>query len=182
MATNQTANYQLNQWEPTDQVLRTDFNADNAKLDAALAEKAEVETVSALQTAVASKAEQTALAALAARVTALEARPYIVTGTYTGDGTASQFIFLGFTPKALLVVGAWSAMSRDNSYYGGFALEGKPAGGRDGNETGGKIFDGGFMVFYAVGGGEYITSKEAKRQNYYIGVVENVERWCQKHG
>ena len=29
MATNQTTNYQLNQWEPTDQVLRTDFNADN---------------------------------------------------------------------------------------------------------------------------------------------------------
>ena len=36
MATNQTTNYQLNQWEPTDQVLRTDFNADNAKIDAAL--------------------------------------------------------------------------------------------------------------------------------------------------
>ena len=40
MATNQTTNYQLNQWEPTDQVLRTDFNADNAKVDAALASKA----------------------------------------------------------------------------------------------------------------------------------------------
>ena len=37
MATNQTTNYQLNQWEPTDQVLHTDFNADNAKVDAALA-------------------------------------------------------------------------------------------------------------------------------------------------
>ena len=37
MATNQTTNYQLNQWEPTDQVQRTDFNADNAKIDAALA-------------------------------------------------------------------------------------------------------------------------------------------------
>ena len=36
MATNQTTNYQLNQWEPTDQVLRTDFNADNAKIEAAL--------------------------------------------------------------------------------------------------------------------------------------------------
>ena len=36
MATNYTTNYQLNQWEPNDQVLRTDFNADNAKLDAAL--------------------------------------------------------------------------------------------------------------------------------------------------
>ena len=38
MATNYTTNYQLNQWEPTDQVLRTEFNVDNAKIDAALAE------------------------------------------------------------------------------------------------------------------------------------------------
>ena len=36
MATNYTTNYQLNQWEPTDQVLRTDFNQDNAKIEAAL--------------------------------------------------------------------------------------------------------------------------------------------------
>ena len=36
MASNYTTNYQLNQWEPTDQVQRTDFNADNAKIDAAL--------------------------------------------------------------------------------------------------------------------------------------------------
>ena len=37
MATNHTTNYQLNQWEATDQVLRTDFNQDNAKIDGALA-------------------------------------------------------------------------------------------------------------------------------------------------
>ena len=68
MATNQTTNYQLNQWEPTDQVLRTDFNADNAKLDAALKslsdqviQKADASTVSALSQAVAAKAEQSAL-------------------------------------------------------------------------------------------------------------------------
>lgn len=36
MATNHTSNYQLNQWAATDQVLRTDFNADNAKVDSAL--------------------------------------------------------------------------------------------------------------------------------------------------
>ena len=36
MATNYTTNYDLCQWESTDQVLRTDFNADNAKIDAAL--------------------------------------------------------------------------------------------------------------------------------------------------
>ena len=36
MASNQTQNYGLNQWEATDQVLRTEFNADNQKIDAAL--------------------------------------------------------------------------------------------------------------------------------------------------
>ena len=43
MATNHTANYQLNQWEATDQVLRTDFNEDNTKVDAALAGLAAVD-------------------------------------------------------------------------------------------------------------------------------------------
>ena len=84
MAINQTTNYQLNQWEPADQVLRTDFNADNAKLDTALKslsdqvvqkanqsalntlisavnQKADASTVSALSQAVAAKAEQSAL-------------------------------------------------------------------------------------------------------------------------
>ena len=34
-----TQHYQLNQWAADDQVLRTDFNADNAKIDAALVER-----------------------------------------------------------------------------------------------------------------------------------------------
>lgn len=38
MSTNQTANYQLNQWTPENPVLREEFNADNAKIDAALAQ------------------------------------------------------------------------------------------------------------------------------------------------
>ena len=33
---NYTKNYQLSQWEPADRVLRTDFNEDNRKIDAAL--------------------------------------------------------------------------------------------------------------------------------------------------
>ena len=36
MSTNHTTNYNLNQWEATDKVLRTEFNEDNAKIDAAL--------------------------------------------------------------------------------------------------------------------------------------------------
>ena len=62
MATNYTTNYQLNQWEPTDQVLRTDFNADNAKLDAALKTlengKAGIEELEALSLSVSGNAAQ----------------------------------------------------------------------------------------------------------------------------
>lgn len=108
MATNQTANYDLNQWLSTDQVQRTDFNADNAKLDAALAGKAEAETVSALQTAVAAKAEQTAVDALSAQVAAL---PRIAAGTYVGTGTSDSSgpcrldftDFLGRPPQLVVV-------------------------------------------------------------------------------
>ena len=36
MPSNQTANYQLNQWAKPDRIMMDDFNADNQKLDAAL--------------------------------------------------------------------------------------------------------------------------------------------------
>lgn len=35
---NKTEKYQLNQWEKTDRIMMEDFNADNAKLEAALAD------------------------------------------------------------------------------------------------------------------------------------------------
>ena len=39
-----TTNYQLNQWAKSDRVMMDDFNADNAKIDAALAAKSRVIT------------------------------------------------------------------------------------------------------------------------------------------
>ena len=45
MSTNHTTNYDLNQWEGTDKVLRAEFNADNAKIDAAL--KANADAIAA---------------------------------------------------------------------------------------------------------------------------------------
>ena len=36
----QTTNYQLNQWEAQDRILREDFNTNNMKLDQALAAEA----------------------------------------------------------------------------------------------------------------------------------------------
>lgn len=42
MASNQTSNFGLSQWEPGDPVLREDFNADNQKIDGALAAKVDI--------------------------------------------------------------------------------------------------------------------------------------------
>ena len=80
MASNYTTNYNLCQWQPTDQVQRTDFNADNAKLDAALAAKAEAAALTAAVGRVTAlentRATQTALnqvnATLTARANALD--------------------------------------------------------------------------------------------------------------
>ena len=49
MATNHTANYQLNQWAKADRVMMDDFNADNTKIDAAL--KANADAITAETTA-----------------------------------------------------------------------------------------------------------------------------------
>ena len=68
MSTNHTTNYNLNQWEATDKVLRTDFNEDNAKIDAALKASADV-------------------AAAAAAAAALCGNCQIETQSYTGTGT-----------------------------------------------------------------------------------------------
>lgn len=74
---NKTPNYQLNQWEPGDKFLRTDFNEDNAKLDAALAAKADK--------------------------TALSAKCEVRVSSYSGNGSYPRDINLGFRPKAVLL-------------------------------------------------------------------------------
>ena len=102
MSTNQTTNYELNQWLSTDQVLRTDFNADNAKLDTALAD---------LEEDVSEKASQTALDALSSTVAGHTAaiaalgNCQIVFGTYTGTGTAGSAApnTLTFSHKPVLI-------------------------------------------------------------------------------
>ena len=112
MAANHTTNYELNQWLSTDQVLRTDFNADNAKLDVALAGKAEQTDLSEVQTSI----------------------PRVAAGTYTGDGAASRTIHIGFSPKAALVfhqMGCTYLLGSSSTprYYGGLAVAGGPVPG-----------------------------------------------------
>lgn len=72
MTSHSTENFDLNQWERSDQVLMEDFNADNAKIDEAL--KAAADERAELAARIEEKADQTALAAETEdRTTALNA-------------------------------------------------------------------------------------------------------------
>ena len=96
-----TNKYQLSQWEKTDRIVMEDFNSDNAKIDAALSNKADKSITDALQTQLNSKADKTVTTSLQAQI---NTKASFVFGTYTGSGTASRTISLGFTPKAVLLL------------------------------------------------------------------------------
>lgn len=116
MASNQSAHFQLNLWEPGDDFLRTEFNANFTKLDEA------------------------------ARV---------VAGTYTGNCAAisytavSQFINLGFTPRAVLVMQEDGKMTTSYDFCGGLALPNAPAqtSGGQGSDSIVTVEEGGFRVY-----------------------------------
>ena len=165
MATNQTSNYQLNQWEPTDQVLRTDFNADNAKLDAAIAE---------LESG---KADQSALSALSSTVTSLSLNLTKLTfGSYVGNDEASRTISLGFTPKAVLVFTSFGAtydgLEYSSSHYGGLASMDHPIQSKSSSKLVLQVVPNGFSVAYeSAGTGDRILSNEMGVTYYYIAFV-----------
>ena len=176
MATNQTTNYQLNQWEPADAVQRVEFNQDNAKVDAALkalsdqvVQKANQSALNTVISAVNQKADQTDLTAAVSRIGALESGkvdqtalnavaatiPNIVFGTYTGDGVDGRIISLGFTPKAVLLFAPWGGTHSfdPQDYYlyaGGLALPGCPIRIKreDWDVTFLSIVSGGFQLEY----------------------------------
>ncbi len=97
MSTSQTPHYGLNQWSPEDQFLREEFNADNAKTDAALAalassngEKAAQADLTALASAVEGKAEQAALDSLTQTVNGKAAQTALDSLTATVNKKAAQ--------------------------------------------------------------------------------------------
>ena len=102
MSSQKTEYYELNQWLATDQVLRTDFNADNAKIDAALntlagqvSGKADGEAFQALSGTV---AEHTAAIAQLGNC-------QIYTASYTGNGSDSRTHTFPGPPAAIFISG-----------------------------------------------------------------------------
>ena len=127
MATNQTTNYQLNQWEPADAVQRVEFNQDNAKMDAALKalsdqvvqkanhsalntvisavnQKADASTVSSLSSQLSAEISQrqTADNALQAAL-ALKGNCQIYYTSYDGNGQTSRTLIFPAPPLMMVV-------------------------------------------------------------------------------
>ena len=118
MASNYTTNYNLCQWQPTDQVQRTDFNADNAKIDAALAAKADQTSLDSLEQTV--NQMSSTISSHAAQMAKL-GNCEIYTTSYTGhdkcgSGNLSSLTFPA-KPVLVLIVEAdtlrWLWMYRD---------------------------------------------------------------------
>ena len=116
-----TSNYQLHQWVPEDDFLRSDFNEDFQKIDAGIA------------------------AALAAAGEKTE----IVAGSYTGNDAAGRTIDLGFQPKAVFFEHSRGVRDQTTT-QGGLALQGMNLFGRNGG-TAASITPTGFSISYASG-------------------------------
>ena len=84
-----TENYQLHQWVPEDDFLRTDFNEDFAKIDAALGEALTDDDLTDIRVDL-----------------LMKCRLYY--GTFAGDGTASRVINLGVAPNAVVITNSTS--------------------------------------------------------------------------
>ena len=109
-----TTNCKLHQWEPGDHFLRTDFNEDFAKIDAALGARP-------TQTSLDSQ-----LAAVNQSVSTVAGRVEVRIGSYVGNGADSRTINVGFKPKAVFTQGA-SVLTGSNIITGALALENSPA-------------------------------------------------------
>ena len=108
MASHQTTNFQLCQWEADDEVLRTDFNADNLKIENAL---------SAIKTV--------------ADVAFTPENSPIAAGSYVGNGAVKRKIEVGFTPRAVFVMRRDGQCTTGGYYYSGLAVAGSDANGQE---------------------------------------------------
>ena len=101
-----TTNYQLNQWAKSDRIMLEDFNADNLKVDSALAALGE----------------------------AIAAAPKIAVGSYTGSGSCGasspRTLTFAFQPKLVIVVeNSWDYLKAGTALISGQSLSAGIGGG-----------------------------------------------------
>jgi len=132
MASNYTSNYSLCQWAADDKVLRTEFNADNAKIDAALGSlaasvsgAASGSEVSSLKTTVSGKADKSVVDSLSATVSrhtaelSKKGNCQLYTTSYTGTGYYGEGSPVSLTfPKKPIAVFVCSGAVRLSMFQG----------------------------------------------------------------
>ena len=101
-----TTNYQLDQWAKSDRIMLEDFNADNLKVDSALAALGE----------------------------AIAAAPKIAVGSYTGSGSCGasspRTLTFAFQPKLVIVVeNSWDYLKAGTALISGQSLSAGIGGG-----------------------------------------------------
>ena len=149
-----TQNYQLSRWEKDDRIMMEDFNADNEKIDAALAAKADAEDVTALGETV---------AALTAGLGSGGRTARIAWGSYTGNGKYGSgnpnSLTFDFTP-VLVVIG--SAETTYSAAWPTVIIRGANSGHADSSAE--KI-----QVTWAVNGLQWYSDSHPTYQNNYTG-------------
>ena len=119
MSTNHTSNYNLNQWVKSDKVLMEDFNADNAKIDAALG---------TLAASVSGKASVSALNSLSQTVAGHSSaltragNGQVYAATYTGDGQHGSGVTSITFPHKPMVVFVGGTDGRAAAFFRGQSL------------------------------------------------------------
>ena len=141
----QTSHYQLNQWDAEDRIQRTDFNSDNAKVDAVLAEQAADLSAQAVKLAKCGNCQ-------------------LYYTTYTGTGSGSNSFTFPRRPLFICVMG-------NNISF--FAVQGAPSGtGRRGTGMGvSNITWTGNSVSWASENGNIIYQCNESGKTYYIVVL-----------
>ena len=98
----------------------------------------------------------------------LGAKPELVTGVTTGDGTRDRFISLGFTPKAVLLFHKDGHTNSGYMSYGGLALPGFPVKFKAGDPL--TIGEGGFYISVGESGSSRTYSNKLDTVCYYLAV------------
>ena len=115
-----TEHYQLNQWEYPDRILMSDFNADNARIDAALAAANAAVAAEAGNRQTAVNAEASARqSAINSAVQTLTAKTAVTClGKYGGNGSQIACSLSGaeWSRYGLLLVGAYLPSSNTSAY------------------------------------------------------------------
>lgn len=125
MSTNHTTNYNLCQWEASDQVNRTDFNEDNQKTEAGLNSLSTQITTLSNQLKSLETSLTASIASANSYIKSVESASYsesnlpMIFGTYTGTGSSSATINIGFKPSAVFVV-----MGGGSFHYGSYQTAG----------------------------------------------------------